>query len=161
MHTRVRAWARTCVYVCAARKIHPAKWEAGVHVRKICRCPRCGGDHYDFLIVQCVRVCRLTWCVMQNPLDVFMYTEHAKEATVARLAPSGFYCASGNPYIAVHATVPPATRRQAIASAERGVRSIACAVPKCIRVRLVEIATGEHSCVPHFELGLGHRRCGW
>ena len=31
----------------------------------------------------------------QNPMDVFLYTQHAKDATVARLSPSGFYCASG------------------------------------------------------------------
>ncbi len=32
---------------------------------------------------------------LQNPLNADIYTEHSKECTVARYAPSGFYIASG------------------------------------------------------------------
>jgi WD40 repeat protein len=33
---------------------------------------------------------------VQNPLSAELYTEHPKDVTVAKISPSGFYCASGD-----------------------------------------------------------------
>ena len=33
---------------------------------------------------------------MKSPLEVTLFTEHAKDVTVSKISPSGFYCASGD-----------------------------------------------------------------